>query len=681
MTAPKHDDQLAEALRRLPNFSAIRPAEIVADLARLLERNRHEIDTLLGAGGDATWASFVTPFEDIGDRLNRAWSPIGHLHSVADNESLRVAYNDAVPMLSHYGTDLAHNDALFAVFRQLRSGDHFDSLSSAQQMVIENALRDFRLGGIDLNADRRDQFRAINAELAQLSTRFEENVLDATAAWIKEIDDLADLAGLPDGTLALTRQNAAKRARQGYVLTLDFPCYLPVMTYCDNREIRHEMYDAYSTRASDQGPHAGRYDNSDTIDRILALRYELARLIGFANYAEYSLVTKMAVSTDAVIAFLDDLAVRSLPAAQRELAQLTQFAQDEVGLNVVEAWDLAYYSEKLRQKTFAISAEALRPYFPVDGVIVGLFDTVNRLFGIKVEPMEDIDRWHPDVNVYQVRDASGSLRGIFYLDLYAREHKRGGAWMDECIVRRVRAGIVQTPAAYLTCNFTPPLDGAPTLLTHDEVTTLFHEFGHGLHHMLTQVDYAAVSGINGVPWDGVELPSQFLENFCWERVALDTISGHFESGEPIPDELLKRMHAAKSFQAGMQMVRQIELALFDMCLYADYAPTISVQAVLDGVRDRVAVVKPPPYNRFQHSFSHIFAGGYAAGYYSYKWAEVLSADAFSRFEEEGIFNSDTGRSFLECILERGGSEDMMVLFERFRGRGPRIDALLRHAGL
>ena len=672
---------IEHAIKLLPKFSSIDPLLIVDQLAALVEQNRRDIDALRTNDGEISWENFVAPFEEIGDRLSRFWSPIGHLHGVADSEHLRTAYTEAVQILTEYATELAQSDRLFAAFQRLRNSSKFDSLDRGQQKVIDNALRDFRLGGIDLDESGRARFRELNAELAALTTGFSENVLDATQAWEKNIDSLPKLAGLPENALGLAKQNAVRRDQSGYTLTLDHPSYGPVMAYCDNRDLRREMYDAYVTRASDQGPHAGRFDNSENIDRILALRHEIANLIGFPDYAEYSLATKMATSTRSVIEFLEDLAARSANAARRDFDQLSKFANDELGLDTIEPWDVAYCTEKLREQEFAFSGEELRPYFPVARVIAGLFKTVERLFGVTVQPIEGIDCWHPDVRVYAMSDDTGVLRGTFYLDLYAREHKRGGAWMDECIVRRARGETIQSPAAYLTCNFTPPIDGNDSLLTHDEVQTLFHEFGHGLHHMLTLVDYAPVSGINGVPWDGVELPSQFLENWVWERAALDTISGHFETDEPIPDKLFKRMCTAKNFQAGLQMVRQLEFALFDFRIHAEFSPALSVQAVLDRVREQISVIEAPAYNRFQHGFSHIFAGGYAAGYYSYKWAEVLAADAFSRFEEEGVFNPDTGRSFRECILERGGSEDLMVLFEQFRGRGPHIEPLLAQAGL
>ena len=669
------------ALLALPKFSTIDPNTIVDKLTELLARNRQELDTLLHEPGTKTWANFVHPFEEIGDRLSRFWSPIGHLHGVSDSDELREAYNSAITMLTDYASELAQSDALAQAFRDIRDSSEFSSLALAQRKVVKNALRDFKLGGIELSEKDRERFRELSAELASLTTQFSENVLDATQAWSKNIQDVHRLAGLPPEAVALVTQNARNKDQQGYTLTLDFPSYMPVMSYCDNRELREEMYTAYVTRASEQGPHAEQFDNTQIIDKILERRYALANLLGFSTYAEYSLAKKMATSTSSVIAFLEDLAARSRSSAEQDYQQLTSFAVNEVGLESLQPWDVAYCTEKLREKAYAFSQQELRPYFPVDRVLSGLFETVRRLFGISVSEIDGVDTWHPSVLCREIRDQHDDLRGIFYLDLFARDHKRGGAWMDECVVRRIGPDGVQYPAAYLTCNFTPPIDGKQSLLTHDEVLTLFHEFGHGIHHMLTLVDHAAVSGINGVPWDGVELPSQFLENWAWEHAALEFISGHVDSGEALSDELYQRMLAAKNFQAGMQMLRQLEFALFDFTLHDQKPGTVSVQTVLDRIREKIAVAKVPAFNRFQHGFSHIFAGGYAAGYYSYKWAEVLSADAFSRFEEEGVFNPETGRSFLECILERGGSEDTMELFKSFRGREPDIEPLLRHAGL
>jgi len=550
--------------------------------------------------------------------------------------------------------------------------------------VVDNALRDFRLAGVDLPPEKQRRYREIQQRLARLTSRFEENLLDATQAWSKQITDVRRLAGLPESARAQARQAAEQRNQEGWVFTLEFPSYYAVMTYADDAGLRREVYEAYVTRASDQGPHAGKWDNGPIMEEILALRHELAQLLGFANYAERSLATKMAPSPEKVMAFLRDLADRSLGQAQEELEELKRFAREQYGVEELAAWDISYYSEKLRQRRYALSDEDLRPYFPEDRVLPGLFEVVKRLYGLEIRRLEGIETWHDDVRFYEIRDAEGRLRGQFYVDLYARPKKRGGAWMDVCISRMRRAdGSVQTPVAYLTCNLTPPVGDKPALFTHDEVITLFHEFGHGLHHMLTTVDYASVAGISGVAWDAVELPSQFMENWCWQREALDLIAGHYRTGEPLPDELFDKMIAARNFQAGMQMVRQLEFSLFDFRLHLEYDPETGarIQQILDEVRAEVAVVRPPVYNRFQHGFAHIFAGGYAAGYYSYKWAEVLSSDAFGRFEEEGIFNRETGLAFLETILEQGGARDPMDLFKEFRGREPEIEALLRHSGI
>ncbi len=553
----------------------------------------------------------------------------------------------------------------------------------AQRKVIENELRDFRLSGIDLSDENKQRYREIMQKLSKLTSKFGENVLDATQAWSKLIDDEAALSGLPESAIALTKQQAENEGKQGYLLNLEFPSYYPVITYADDRELRREMYEAYVTRASDEGPNAGQWDNTPIMEEILALRHEVAQLLGFDNYAERSIATKMAASTDQVVEFLQELADRSLPVAKQELQQIREFAKTRHGQTELEAWDIAYYSEKLRQSEYNISQEELKPYFPAPQVINGMFDVVGKLYGIKIQPHEGIDRWHDDVQFFEIVDSNNAIRGQFYLDLFARANKRGGAWMDECISRKVRDGKTQTPVAYLTCNFTPPIGDDPALLTHGEVETLFHEFGHGLHHMLTKVDYTSVSGISGVAWDAVELPSQFMENWCWEREALDLFAAHYQSGEKIPDDLYQRMKAAKNFQSAMQMVRQLEFSLFDFRMHREYNPEkgANVYELLDDVRKQVAVMQPPSFNRFPHSFSHIFAGGYAAGYYSYKWAEVLSADAFSAFEETHIFDKKTGQRFLQAILEQGGSREPMELFIDFRGREPTIDALLRHSGL
>jgi oligopeptidase A len=670
-------------LNRLPRFSAIRPEHVESAVDEQLAANRVELERILSYPELDTWEHVVQPIEDMSERLNRLWSPVSHLNAVMNSDELRAAYNRCLPKLSAYWTELAQDERLYRGYKAVASGPGFARLSAAQRKIVENTLRDFRLAGAELPEAQKQRFKAIQQELSTLTSRFEEHLLDATRAWSLLIVDDKDLAGLPETARAMARQEAEREGKAGWKFTLDAPSYIAFMTYADNADLRRQMYTAYATRASDQGPNAGRWDNSDLITQILRLRREAAHLLGYANYAERSLVTKMAKSVPEVLAFLHDLAVRSRPVAQQELDELRTFAREQHGKERLEAWDIGYYSEKLRQARYAFSQEDVRPYFPEPRVVQGLFDVVSRLYGLRIEQVHSIDVWHPDVRFYEIRDAQGGLRGQFYLDLYARPHKRGGAWMDEYISRkRTREG-VQTPIAYLTCNFSPPVGDRPALFTHDEVTTLFHEFGHGLHHMLTQVDYVGVAGINGVAWDAVELPSQFMENWTWEREALDLIARHYQTGATLPDDLYQKMIAAKNFQTGMHMVRQLEFAMFDMRLYSEFDPdgAQSVQALLDEVRREVAVIIPPPFNRFQNSFSHIFGGGYAAGYYSYKWAEVLSADAFSKFEENGIFDRKTGEEFLHHVLEQGGVREPMDLFVAFRGRKPTIDALLRHSGL
>lgn len=673
---------LEKALLTLPEFSKLDPDVLVTTLGDLITENKNVVNQLFAEQREASWENLIQPLEDISDKLAKFFSPYNHLHNVADTSALREAYNEALPLISEYSNEYSQDQRIFEAYKAIRELDEKQQqLSGAQKQAVSNALRDFHLSGIGLEKGTQNRVRDIRLQLTKLGTKFEEHVLDATQKWQKHITDEIQLHGLPESAIALAAQNAKKEGLEGYLLTLDFPCYMPVVTYAEDRMLREEIYTAFVTRASELGPHASEFDNTQTISEILALRHELSNCLGFNNYAEYSLATKMADSTEEVVKFLLNLAEKSKAPAAAEFQELQRFASDQLSLNDLSAWDMAFAGEKLRQEKFSISQEELRPYFPIDRVFDGLFQIVQRLFGTSISTISDVDTWHPDVRVFEVRDADNALRGLFYTDLYAREFKRGGAWMDDCIGRREISGNIQYPVAYLTCNFSPPIDGQVATLTHDEVQTLFHEFGHGLHHMLTLVGETAVAGINGVPWDGVELPSQFLENWCWETEALDLISQHIETGEQIGKELIDRMKAAKNFQAAMQMLRQIELALFDFRLHAEYEVGIDVKNLLDEVRQQVAVVTPPEYNRFQNSFSHIFAGGYAAGYYSYKWAELLSADAFSKFEEEGIFNPETGKQFLKCILERGGSVATMQCFKDFRGREPDIAPLLRHAGL
>ncbi|MEZ6967510.1 oligopeptidase A [Aeromonas sp. S9(2024)] len=668
----------------LPPFSQIEPEQVQPAVTQAIADCKQKIADVLAKQEPHTWDSLIAPLEEVNDRLARIWSPVSHLNSVLNSEALRAAHDACLPLLSEFQTYVGQHEGLYQAYRELAESDDFPRLDDAQRKEIQNTLRDFRLSGIGLPAEAQQRYGEIQARLSELASRFSNNVLDATQGWHKLVADEAELAGLPESVLAAARQMAELKGKQGWLFTLDIPSYLPVMMYADNRELRAEMYEAFTTRASDQGPNAGKWDNSAIMTELLALRRELAQLLGFANYAELSLATKMADKTEQVVNFLTDLARRSLPQGKAELEEIRAFAAEQHGQSELAAWDLAYYAEKLKQHKFSISDEQLRPYFPASKVVKGLFEVVKRVFGMKVRERLGIDTWHPDVRFYDIFDADDELRGSFYLDLYAREHKQGGAWMDVCLGRRYRRdGSLQKPVAYLTCNFNGPVDGKPALFTHNEVVTLFHEFGHGIHHMLTRVDVAGVAGINGVAWDAVELPSQFLENWCWESEALAFISGHYETGEPLPADLLEKMMAARNFQAAMQMLRQLEFALFDFRLHQEFDPAKpdQIPALLDEVRSQVAVMTPPAFNRFQHSFSHIFAGGYAAGYYSYKWAEVLSADAFSRFEEEGIFNPVTGQSFLRHILEKGGSKEPMELFKAFRGREPRVDALLRHSGI
>ncbi|WP_372636720.1 oligopeptidase A [Alcanivorax jadensis] len=664
----------------LPPFSKIQPEHVLPAVEQLVADGRARIQQVL-ADGKFDYAHLVQALDEEDDRLSKAFGPAGHLNAVAQNEALRNAYNSCLPLLSEFGTEVGQNAELCAAYQALRDSDEWDSLNEAQQKDIENTLRDFRLSGVDLPEDKKAQYMANSKRLSELTSKFSDNTLDATQAWTRHITDESELDGLPESARAGAADRAKADGKDGWVLTLDAPVFIAVMSHCKNAELRKEMYVAWTTRASDEGPQAGQFDNAAIMDEILKLRHEQAQLLGFANYGEESLATKMARDVNEVIQFLEDLAKRAKPQAEQELAELKAFAAEQ-GAGDLNPWDIGFWSERLREERYSISEEELRPWFPADTVINGMFAVVGKLFGIQFRQRDDVDTWHDDVRFYELVDDDGSVRAAFYLDMYARTGKRGGAWMDDARIRRRRAdGSLQTPVAYLTCNFAPPAGGKPGLLTHDEVVTLFHEFGHGLHHMLTEQDVSGISGINGVAWDAVELPSQFLENWCWTEEGIALISGHYETGEPLPKEKLEKMLAAKNFQGAMQMVRQLEFSLFDMRIHAEYQDGMDVYQVLQEVREQVAVIQPPAFNRFPNSFGHIFAGGYAAGYYSYKWAEVLSADAYSRFEEEGEFNEDTGRAFRSEILAKGGSREPMELFKAFRGREPSVEPLLRHCGI
>jgi oligopeptidase A len=668
---------------RLPPFSQIAAEHIEPAVDKLLSDCRNKVEQVANASGERNWGNLIQPLEEIDDTQNQAWSPVSHMNAVVNTDAIRTAYNNCLPKLSEYETERGQNEALFEAYKSLAKSDAYNHLEIAQKKVVINALRDFRLSGIELSPKGKQQYGNIQKRLAELSSKFSDNVLDATQAWSRLVEDRQVLRGLPESAISLAAQTAKQRGKEGYLLTLDFPCYQPLLTYCENRELRQEIYEAYTTRASDMGPHAGQWDNTALITEILALRVELAKLLGYSNYAELSLATKMAASTEQVLNFLSDLADKGYPIAEKEYAEICEFARTDDGMVDLAAWDVNFYAEKLRLAKYDISQEELRPYFPAPVVINGMFEVVKRLYDIEVTQAKGWDVWHPDVRSYEISKAGKVIAG-FYLDLYARPGKRGGAWMDICRVRRIQEnGELQLPVAYLTCNFTMPIGDQSALLTHDEVTTLFHEFGHGLHHMLTSVDYAEVSGINGVVWDAVELPSQFHENWCWQPEALEFISGHYETGESLPPEMLGKVLAARNFGAASQMMRQLEFGLFDFRLHMETGENrkIDVQQILNQVREQVSVIGVPGFNRYQNGFSHIFSGGYAAGYYSYKWAEVLSADAFSMFLAEGIFNRQTGERFLATVLEQGGAQEAMDLFVEFMGREPEVDALLRQEGI
>jgi oligopeptidase A len=665
----------------LPRFAEIKPEHVTPAMDQLLADGRATTAASLQA--NPTWDEFVAPLEDANERIGRAWGQVAHLHAVMDNPELREVYNANLPKLTQYWTELGQNEALFAKYKALHDSSEFAKLSAARKRIVENALRDFRLGGAELPADKKPRYAAIQEELARLSAKFSENLLDATNAFSIYVGK-DQTAGIPDDVLEAAREAAQKDGKDGWKFTLHMPSYLPVMQYADDRKLREAMYHASSTRAAEFGK--SEWNNTPLIARIVPLRREIAQLLGYRDYAEVSLVPKMAESPSQVLAFLDDLARRARPFAEADVEELKTFARNELAIPDLQAWDVAYASEKLRAKRYSFSDQEVKQYFPEDVVIAGLFRVAQSLYGVKMVPAS-APVWHPDVRFFDVTDRSGTRIGQFYMDLYARETKRGGAWMDDAITRRRKRGQIQTPVAYLNCNFSRPVGNKPALFTHDEVLTLFHEAGHGLHHLLTRVEDLGVSGINGVEWDAVELPSQFMENFCWEWDVLREMTRHVDTKQPLPRALFDKMLAAKNFQSGLAMLRQIEFAVFDMRLHSDFDPAAGRSALelLEEVRRQVAVLHPPAYNRFPNSFSHIFAGGYAAGYYSYKWAEVLSADAYSAFEEmsesKGVLDPATGARFRDEILSVGGSRPAAESFKAFRGREPNVEALLRHNGM
>jgi oligopeptidase A len=664
----------------LPQFEKIKPEHVAPALEQLLADGRATTAAALQAR--PIWDEFVGPLEDANERIGRAWGQVAHLHAVMDNPPLREAYNANLPKITQYWTELGQNQALFDKYRALHDSSEFSSLSPARKKIVENALRDFRLGGAELPADKKRRYAAIQEELSGLSAKFSENLLDATNAFSIYVNE-KQTRGIPDDVLQAAREAAQKDGKDGWKFTLHAPSYLPVMQYADDRKLRETLYHASATRASEFGK--PEWDNAPLITRIVPLRREMAQLLGYRDFAEVSLVPKMAESPSQVLAFLEDLAKRARPFAEADAEELKTFARSELGIENLESWDVAYASEKLRAKRYSFSDQEVKQYFPEEAAIGGLFRVAERLYGVKIAPAK-APLWNADVRFFEVREASGEAEfrpiGQFYLDLYARETKRGGAWMDDAITRRRKRDGLQIPVAYLNCNFSRPVGNKPALFTHDEVLTLFHEFGHGLHHLLTRIEDLGVSGINGVEWDAVELPSQFMENFCWEWDVLQEMTRHVDTGLPIPKQLFDRMLAAKNFQSGLAMLRQIEFAVFDMRLHSDFDPaTRSALELLEEVRAQVAVLKPPAYNRFPNSFSHVFAGGYAAGYYSYKWAEVLSADAYSFFEENGILDAKVGARFRDEILAVGGSRPAAESFKAFRGREPDVEALLRHNGM
>ena len=663
----------------LPKFNEIKPEHVSPAVDSLIAEGRALVEQLATSSEAPTWQNFAVKLEDHSEKLGRSWSQVGHMNAVVNSPELREAYNDNLAKLTDFYSDLSQDERLYAKFKAIQSSAVFATLSATQQTIINKEVRDFKLGGAELPAEQKARFKAVSEALSKLGAKFEENILDNTNDFKHTVENLADLAGLPQDAIEVAQEAAKADGKQGYQFSLHFPSYMPVLQYADNRALREVLYRAYATRASEFSK--PEWDNTELIRDILKLKQEEAHMLGFNNFAELSLATKMADTPKQVTDFLDTLAKRAKPYAQQDMQALTAYAS-KLGIADMQAWDVAYVSEKLRQEQYAFSDQEVKQYFPEHKVLAGLFKVTETIFGVQVRKV-DAPVWHADASFYEISNSDNQPVAYFYLDLYARNHKRGGAWMDECISRRQRANGVELPVAFLTCNFSAPVGGKPALFTHDEVITMFHEFGHGLHHMLTQVDEYGVSGIKGVEWDAVELPSQFMENFCWEWEVLCQMTAHVDTGAQLPRELFDKMVAAKNFQAGMQMVRQIEFSLFDMRLHGEYDPNgkLSALDLIEQVRDEVAVMRPPKWNRFPNSFSHIFAGGYAAGYYSYKWAEVLSADAYSLFEEMGVLSGEAGARFKNEVLAKGGSRPAMESFVAFRGREPSLDALLRHAGM
>ena len=665
----------------LPRFDAIQPSHVQPAISQLLAASRTLVEHLAGDAGEATWDNFAGPLADGIERLSRAWRIVGHLHSVNDIPAWREAYNQMLPEISRFYAELGQNLKLFAKYKAIRAGVAYPALSTARRKIVDNEVRDFRLSGAELPEEQKPRFQAIQEELASLAAKFSENLLDATNAFAEIVTDETELAGLPADVIQAAREAAGKDDKPGWKFTLHMPSFWPVQQFADSRRLRETLYRASATRASEFGPE--NLDNTPLIKRILELRQEEAQMLGYRHFAEISLVPKMAESVEQVLSFLRDLARKAKPFAEKDVAELRDFARRELGMETLESWDYAYASEKLRQARYAFSEQDVKPYFTEPRVLAGLFRVVESLYGVHIKP-DAAPVWHDDVRFFRIENSGGELIGQFYLDPYARETKRGGAWMDEAISRRRIAADIQKPVAYLACNFPRPVGGKPATFSHGDVETLFHETGHGLHHLLTRVEELGVSGIHGVEWDAVELPSQFMENYCWEWDVLRQMSSHVDTGEPLPRELFDKMLAARNFQSGMLTVRQIEFALFDMLLHSDFDPAgpRGVLDLLDDVRKEVAVTIPPQWNRFPNSFSHIFAGGYAAGYYSYKWAEVLSADSYAAFEEAGNpFDPVVGRRFLDEIISAGGARPALESFRAFRGRDPQVDALLRHSGM